>query len=144
MAPQGLAVVTLAPASLPRQCDSVKEACGPCCAGLPVVRVFSDPACGPCQVLAPLLVQWQRELAGRLTIALVSGGDTQQQKFSAEQRRLVLLQKEREIADQFKLFATPSAVRTGSAGQIDSQPALADLAIGELVHQAQSERSSMA
>src|SRR5919109_933029 len=42
-------------------------------AGKPVVLVFSDPDCGPCNALLPEIGQWQRDYTS-LTIAAISRG----------------------------------------------------------------------
>lgn len=104
--------------------------------GLPLVLVFSDPECGPCNLLAPRLLQWQRELQGRVVLALISRGEVAQnaRKLGAERLDTVLLQADREVAQAYQVFATPSAVRISAAGLIDSSIAMADLAIDALVH----------
>jgi hypothetical protein len=44
-------------------------------AGLPLMLIFSDPHCGPCQALAPEVARWQREFSEELTIAVVERPD---------------------------------------------------------------------
>lgn len=104
--------------------------------GLPLVLVFSDPECGPCNLLAPRLLHWQQELQGRVILALISRGEVQQnlRKLGAERLDTVLLQADREVAQAYQVFATPSAVRISAAGLIDSSIAMADLAIDALIH----------
>src|SRR5919109_3746352 len=43
-------------------------------AGKPVLLVFSDPHCGPCNALLPELGAWQRDQAARMAVALLSRG----------------------------------------------------------------------
>jgi hypothetical protein len=42
--------------------------------GKPVMLLFSDPGCGPCNALLPDVGRWQREHAAKLVVALVSRG----------------------------------------------------------------------
>ncbi len=74
--------------------------------------VFSDPGCGPCNALMPELARWQQEHAGKLTIAVISRGDLEENRSKAGQHgiRNVLLQKNREIAEAYESRGTPSAV----------------------------------
>jgi hypothetical protein len=43
--------------------------------GRPLLLVFSDAGCGPCDALLPELAGWQRAHAERLEIAVIAGGD---------------------------------------------------------------------
>ena len=40
----------------------------------PVMLLFTDPGCGPCNALMPQISDWQREHAGELTIAVLTRG----------------------------------------------------------------------
>jgi peroxiredoxin len=80
--------------------------------GKPVMLIFSDPNCGPCNALLPDLGKWQRDHAGKLTIALISRGTAEANKSKAAEHGLahVLLQQDREVAKSYEANGTPSAV----------------------------------
>lgn len=90
--------------------------------GLPVALLFSDPGCGPCNTLMPEIGRWQREYAGKLTIAIISRGtpESNRVKSIAHGITQVLLQKDSEVAEVYKCFGTPGAVLIRPDGQIAS------------------------
>ena len=49
-----------------------------------MLLTFVDPGCGPCNALLPDLARWQRELAGKVTLALVSGGSPEENRAKAQ------------------------------------------------------------
>ncbi|MER3439065.1 MAG: hypothetical protein C4346_16575, partial [Chloroflexota bacterium] len=104
-------------------------------AGKPVLLIFADPGCGPCNVLMPDIARWQRELSAHLTIALVSRGSAEANRAKAREHGLVhvLLQKDREVAQSYQAFGTPSAVLVSADGTIGSPVAGGAEAIRQLV-----------
>ena len=56
--------------------------------GRPVLLVFSDPDCGPCDALLPDLARWQQEQANKLTMALVSRGRSEANRAKAVENGL--------------------------------------------------------
>jgi thioredoxin-related protein len=88
----------------------------------PLLLVFADPGCGPCNALLPEVARWQREQSSILNIVLVSSGDIEVNREKAREYGLtqVLLQKEREVATAFRYAGTPSAVLIGADGLIAS------------------------
>jgi peroxiredoxin len=108
--------------------------------GLPVLLVFSDPGCGPCNALLPEIGDWQRDHAERLTIALVSRGsiEANQEKSKTHELSRVLLQKDREVAKAYAAHGTPSAILISPDGQIASALAGGPPAIRELLTTATS------
>ncbi len=103
-----------------------------------VVLLFSDPGCGPCTALMPEVSRWQREYAGKLTLALISGGkvDVNRSKVGEYGITQALLQQDREVAEAYKANGTPSAVLVRSDGTIGSPLAIGADAIRVLVAQA--------
>jgi peroxiredoxin len=91
--------------------------------GKPVMLIFSDPGCGPCNALMPEVAGWQREHAGSLTLAILSRGKAEVNQEKAEKAglNLVFLQKDREISEAYKALGTPSAVIVNRDGTIGSQ-----------------------
>lgn len=88
--------------------------------GRPVLLAFVDPQCAPCDELLPDLAAWQRDRSDRLTIALVSRGDIQENEAKALGYGLqrVLLQQEREVATSYGSDGTPSALLIDRDGRI--------------------------
>jgi thiol-disulfide isomerase/thioredoxin len=62
--------------------------------GLPLLLLFSDTDCGPCQAMAPDVIRWQREHADVLTIAV--------------------LERRPEIAVDYGVQGTPMGVLVGA------------------------------
>ncbi|MGI8475072.1 MAG: redoxin domain-containing protein [Thermomicrobiales bacterium] len=90
--------------------------------GKPLMVLFSDPTCGPCNGLLPDLGRWQRESSSKLTIAMVSRGTAEANKGKATEHGLthVLLQKDREVSTDYKAHGTPTAVVIKADGTIGS------------------------
>jgi thiol-disulfide isomerase/thioredoxin len=77
----------------------------------PVLLVFVNPKCGPCQALLPELARWQTDYAASLSIVLVSEGSAEENRSKAlPGLTYILLQEEREIATAYQAFGTPAAV----------------------------------
>lgn len=111
----------------------------------PVVLLFSDPGCGPCNQLMPQVATWQKDLTEHFTLAIISRGDksANQDKASKDGLRDVLLQKDYEIADSFKLYGTPGAVLIGADGKIMAPAVSGADAIERLVRQASGQEALM-
>jgi len=109
--------------------------------GKPVIALFTDPGCGPCSALLPDVGRWQEEHAQKLTLALVSRGEVEENKTKAQEHGLrnVLLQKDWEVSESYEVRGTPSAVliapdgkvATPVAGGAESIKALLSYAVGE-------------
>jgi peroxiredoxin len=93
--------------------------------GRPVLLVFSDPHCGPCNQLAPELEQAHRR-GGEMQILMVSRGDWVANAAKADEHKLTFpngLQKQWEISRAYGMFATPIAYRIDAAGVIAGEVA---------------------
>lgn len=112
--------------------------------GKPALLLFTNPNCGPCQVLLPDISQWQREYAASLTIAVVSEGSAEDNraKSAAAGISQVLLQQKREVADTYQAWGTPAAVLVRPDGRIGSPVAQGAEAIRTLVAQTISSTPS--
>ncbi|MBI3403316.1 MAG: redoxin domain-containing protein [Acidobacteria bacterium] len=89
-------------------------------AGRRVFLVFSDPACGPCNTLAPELERKSRQTAGT-PILMVSRGGTEANLRKIEEHGLtfpVVLQQHWEISRAYGKFATPIAYFIDEDGRI--------------------------
>jgi peroxiredoxin len=91
----------------------------------PVLLVFSDSACGPCDVVVPELARIDRErgedCARGLAFVLVGRGEPEANRRKAEAHGVrfpVLVQRHWEISRQYGIFATPVAFLIGPDGLI--------------------------
>ncbi len=103
--------------------------------GLPVLLMFLRPTCGPCAAMFPDLARWQRTLADRITIVVISGGSARDNLPAADKHGLmnVLLERTDEVMSAYRVRFTPSAVLLTAAGEVASGPAAAPQAIEALV-----------
>ena len=103
--------------------------------GRPVLLIFSDPQCEPCESLLPEISGWQHEHAHRLTVAVISRGTMEANEALARTHALtdVLVQSNREVAEAFDVLGTPGAVLMAVGGRIAMPPALGADAIRHLV-----------
>lgn len=69
----------------------------------PVLLIFTDPTCGPCNSLMPDVGKWQQDLADKLTTVLVSRGSLDENRNKKKQNNLtnVVMQQDNEIADAY-------------------------------------------
>lgn len=90
--------------------------------GKPLLLLFTNPHCGPCQALMPEISRWQLEHAASLTIALLSEGtvDDNRAKIVGHGLSQVLLQQNREVAEAYQAWGTPAAVLVRPDGSIGS------------------------
>jgi thiol-disulfide isomerase/thioredoxin len=80
----------------------------------PVMLLFTDPGCGPCNALLPDVSRWQEEHANKLTLALVSRGEVEENKTKAQELGLrnVLLQKDWEVSESYEALS-PTTILQG-------------------------------
>jgi peroxiredoxin/uncharacterized membrane protein YphA (DoxX/SURF4 family) len=78
----------------------------------PLLLVFSEPGCGACEGLMPDIARWQRDNSDRLITVVISRGPVvdNRNKIAKWGLGLVLLQKDREIAESYDAAGTPTAV----------------------------------
>jgi peroxiredoxin len=95
--------------------------------GGPVLLVFSDPHCHPCDQLVPQLERWHRG-SGDVQVLMVSRGDDQMNRLKVAEHGLtfpVVLQQQWEISREYARFGTPIAYLINEEGLI-----AADVAVG--------------
>jgi len=104
----------------------------------PVLLLFTDPSCGPCNAMMGDVGKWQRDLSEKLTIAVVTRGALEDNRSKAKQHNLthVLMQKDNEVADAYQTYGTPTAVLVRPDGTIGSGAAGGAQEIRTLVKQA--------
>jgi peroxiredoxin len=103
-----------------------------------VLLLFVDPGCGACNALLPKIGRWQEEYAGKLTVAVVSRGDVEENRTKASEHGLanVLLQEDWEVAEAYRVPGAASAVVILPDGTIGSLAVGGPDAIEELLTEA--------
>ncbi|MFZ1427413.1 MAG: MauE/DoxX family redox-associated membrane protein [Geminicoccaceae bacterium] len=99
------------------------------------ILIFSDPDCGPCNSLLPDIERWEKDFGKIANFALISRGSIQENRLKVGVLSIsyILLQKDREVAEMYRVTATPSAQVIGEDGRIRSNLAIGPQAIEELV-----------
>jgi thiol-disulfide isomerase/thioredoxin/uncharacterized membrane protein YphA (DoxX/SURF4 family) len=113
--------------------------------GKPLMMLFTDPGCGPCNALLPDIGRWQDEHANKLTLALLSRGEVEENKTKAQEHALenVVLQKDWEVSESYEVRGTPSAVLISPEGKISSPVAGGAEGIRDLLSYAVGERAQL-
>jgi peroxiredoxin len=113
--------------------------------GKPVMALFTDPGCGPCNALLPEVGRWQEEHAPKLTLALISRGEVEENRTKAQEHGLlyVLLQKDWEVSESYEVRGTPSAVLIAPDGKVASPVAGGVEGIRGLLAYAVGERTQL-
>ena len=113
--------------------------------GKPLMMLFTDPNCGPCNAMLPEVGSWQQEHAQKLTLALVSRADPEENKTKAQEHGLsnVLLQKDWEVSEAYEVRGTPSAVLVSADGKVASPVAGGTEGIRGLLSYAVDERTQL-
>lgn len=95
--------------------------------GRRVLLVFSDPDCGPCDLLAPKLERFARTTPD-VNVVMVSRGDPERNRRKASQHGLtfpVVLQHKWKLSREYAMFATPIGYLIDEEGRVG-----ADVAVG--------------
>jgi peroxiredoxin len=113
--------------------------------GKSVLLFFTDPNCGPCTAMLPEVGRWQQEHAKKLTLALISRGEVEENKTKASEHGLrnVLLQKDWEVSESYEVRGTPSAVLIAPDGKVASPVAGGAEGIRALLSHAVGERAKL-
>src|SRR5215208_3436886 len=113
--------------------------------GKPVMAIFTDPGCGPCNALLPEVGRWQEEHAYKLTLSLISRGEVEENKTKTQEHALknVLLQNNWEVSESYEVRGTPSAVLISADGKIASPVAGGAEGIRGLLSYAVGERPQL-
>jgi thiol-disulfide isomerase/thioredoxin len=103
----------------------------------PLLLLFTNPNCGPCQALLPEVGRWKQEHGAKLSIALVSEGSAADNRAKMAELGMakVLLQQKREVADIYQAWGTPAAVLIRPDSTVGSMLAEGADAIRALVTQ---------
>lgn len=103
--------------------------------GKQVLLVFFSSSCAPCRRIAPDLARWQRELPGRLTVAVLSSGSAETARKSAEEYQIgeILIDEGGAVAKRYGSIGTPGAVLIASSGEVATGYAGGEGPIGDLL-----------
>jgi methylamine dehydrogenase accessory protein MauD len=106
--------------------------------GKPVMLMFTAPNCGPCSQIFPSLRRWQQSLSGQLTVALVSSGTVEANRYLVDEHELerVLVQDGIEAFNAFRVRTTPSGVLISAQGRIATTTAQSVFEIEPMVRHA--------
>ncbi len=106
-------------------------------AGKPVVLIFTDAKCRPCELLMPDIGAWQKSYADRLTVAVIARGDVEvnRQKAASHGIANVLVLSDQAVAEAYGAISTPTGVLVLPGGTIGRTNALGADAIRALVAQ---------
>jgi peroxiredoxin/uncharacterized membrane protein YphA (DoxX/SURF4 family) len=107
----------------------------------PILFFFVSPTCNPCGALLPEIETWQEQLKDKFKFVFISNGKAKDnaEKLGGKTLKQVLLQKDREVAEQFGALWTPAALLVNSDGTIASHVAAGDTAIRELIEKIKTE-----
>jgi uncharacterized membrane protein YphA (DoxX/SURF4 family)/thiol-disulfide isomerase/thioredoxin len=101
----------------------------------PALLVFASPWCGSCSEVFPSIRRWQQTLQEKLQIAVITAGTAKDNKELEERYGLrnVLIPEGREMIDDYRIRATPTALLVGQDGRVISKAAESVFAIEPLV-----------
>jgi peroxiredoxin/uncharacterized membrane protein YphA (DoxX/SURF4 family) len=104
----------------------------------PLLLIFVDPDCGPCASMLPTVNGWQNDYGDFMTIAVISRGSRHAnlRKIASHSIRNILLQKDREIANAYQAYGSPSALIVDQNSLIGSYIAQGSVQIASLVKNA--------
>lgn len=100
----------------------------------PLMLIFIDPECGPCQAMLPAIANWYAEFGEIMKPVIISRGTVPKnlEKFDGQDLPEVLLQQDREVAAAYQSYGTPGAIWIDSDGLIASYVAQGSIEIEKL------------
>jgi peroxiredoxin len=113
--------------------------------GRPLLLMFSDPDCAPCDALVPELER--RFRAGDVSIVMVSRGDWSANLAKIAHHHLTFpvgLQRHQEVSRDYAVFAAPVGYWIDEEGNVAAPPAIGPDAILALLSQAGSQCGTLA
>ena len=107
-------------------------------ADTPVMLLFTDPKCAPCNALMPQISDWQRELVGELIIAVLTRGSPQDSRAKVREHGVVSVWLDHGLTvyEAYQAAGTPGAVLIDGRGRIASDVVAGAEAIADLVAEA--------
>jgi peroxiredoxin/uncharacterized membrane protein YphA (DoxX/SURF4 family) len=137
-ATQGPSFVTASPFQLPDLTGNPVALDDLIVGGRRLLLIFSDPDCGACTTLLPQISQWQHEHADILKVAVISQGTAEANRAKVDQYLVapVLLQRDREVSEAYRVPGTPCAILVNPDGTTNRTVACGESEIRNLVAQA--------
>lgn len=89
-------------------------------AGYPVLLIFADSGCGPCQALLPEVAAWQQHTHDQLTIAVLGSGWGKKGARQVAGLGNLFVQEKHEVAARYGVQGTPAAVLIRPDGMLAS------------------------
>lgn len=130
----GLAAASLAPAfEIPDLRGQLVPLRSLLAAQKPLILLFLDPHCGPCNTLLPEIAAWQHDHVATINIIPITRANADATRLTEAGVRNVLLQTEFEVAQSFGVKSTPSAVVVRADGRISGSVTAGVDAIRSLV-----------
>lgn len=88
--------------------------------GVPLMLLFTDPGCGPCNQILRQLNRWRAVAGNRLDLAVISRGSREANLAKAREHGLdrLLLQPDPEVSQAYGAYGTPAAVIVRPDGTI--------------------------
>jgi thiol-disulfide isomerase/thioredoxin len=107
-------------------------------AELPVLLLFTDPSCAPCNALMPEIASWQREHSEALTLAVMTRGSAEDNRSKVREHGVasVWLDDGLDVYGAYEAAGTPGAVLVDARGRIASPVVAGADGIAGLVNQA--------
>ncbi len=101
----------------------------------PVLMLFSDPNCGPCNSMRPDLERWAAQSASQFALVVATRGakDANRKHYAGTAAAHVLLDVDMKLAEQLSTMPTPSAVVIDAQGIIRSDVAIGQRGIEALI-----------
>lgn len=108
--------------------------------GKPILFIFVGPNCAPCAAMREEFAEWEAEFGHRIKFVFIATGEAEENRAKfAENKRLVLIEQNRESVEVFRARWTPMAVLMDTKGRIASFTAAGDTGIRELIDKIRSE-----
>ena len=112
--------------------------------GSEALLVFSDPECGPCEVLADDLAHWHRSLGDEAPpVVMISRGEREMNRRKVEEHGIafpVAIQPAWKVSKAYGIFSTPVGFLIDENGVIVREVARGPEAVMALAHDALEHR----
>ena len=101
----------------------------------PVLLLFTDPACGPCNALLPQIAAWQTAHVDDLTLAVLTRGSAEDNRAKVREHGVtgVWIDADLAVYKALQVTGTPSATLIDADGRIASPMVGGEEAIAQLV-----------
>ncbi len=93
--------------------------------GRSALLLFTDPNCGPCNMVMRDVPRWEAAFAGRMSVVVLSRGDREANLAKRQEHGLstLVIQPDRTLSDAYQAGGTPAAVLVTPDGRIGAPTA---------------------